>query len=184
VNGARCEYSVASNQTKNSRGPCALYTAADPDAIRACVDPDAVPGPAASAGNVERRVGTAASDLCAGSVGQVPPAQPAPAAATQAVPQRHLAELPRHCSLGVRTSSDGNQRYWRGYKLHIDVADGHIPITCLLTAASLHDSQAAIPLATLTAQRVTSLYDVMDSAYDVREIRDHSRSLGCVPIIA
>jgi len=32
----------------------------------------------------------------------------------------------------------------------------------------LHDSQVAIPLATLTAGRVTSLYDLMDSAYDVR----------------
>lgn len=95
-----------------------------------------------------------------------------------------LAELPRHCSLGVKSASDGNQRYWRGYKLHIDVADGQIPISCLLTAASLHDSQVAIPLATMTAQRVTSLYDLMDSAYDAREIREHSKSLGHVPIIA
>ena len=55
--------------------------------------------------------------------------------------------------------------------------------TCLLTAASLHDSQVAIPLANVTAARVTNLYDVMDSAYDVPEIRDHSRSLGHVPII-
>jgi hypothetical protein len=53
-----------------------------------------------------------------------------------------LAELPRHCSLGVKKSSKGYQQYWRGYKLHIDVADGQIPISCLLTAASLHDSQA------------------------------------------
>lgn len=95
-----------------------------------------------------------------------------------------LVELPRHCSLGVKTTSDGNQRYWRGYKLHIDVADGQIPISCLLTAASLHDSQVAIPLATITAQRVTSLYDLMDSAYDAREIREHSKSLGHIPIIA
>jgi IS5 family transposase len=64
------------------------------------------------------------------------------------------------------------------------VADGQIPISCLLTAASLHDSQAAIPLATMTASRVASLYDVMDSAYDARETREHSRSLGHVPIIA
>lgn len=94
-----------------------------------------------------------------------------------------LAELPRHCSLGVKTSQDGNQQYWRGYKLHLDVADGQIPISGILTAASLHDSQAAIPLATMTAQRVTSLYDVMDAAYDATEIVEHSRSLGHVPII-
>jgi hypothetical protein len=94
-----------------------------------------------------------------------------------------LAELPCHCSLGVKTSADGNQKYFRGYKLHLDVADGQIPISAVLTAASLHDSQVAIPLATMTAQRVTSLYDVMDSAYDATEILEHSRSLGHVPIV-
>ena len=35
----------------------------------------------------------------------------------------------------------------------------------------------------MTAARVTSLYDLMDSAYDVPEIKEHSRSLGHVPII-
>jgi hypothetical protein len=33
-----------------------------------------------------------------------------------------------------------------GYKLHCDVADGGIPISCVLTAASVHDGQVAIPL--------------------------------------
>jgi hypothetical protein len=94
-----------------------------------------------------------------------------------------LAELPRNCSRGVKTSNDGHQKYWRGYKLHLDVADGQIPISAILTGASLHDSQVAIPLATMTAQRVTSLYDVMDSAYDAHEILAHSRSLGHVPIV-
>jgi Transposase DDE domain/Transposase domain (DUF772) len=94
-----------------------------------------------------------------------------------------LAELPRHCSLGVKTKDGGNQQYWRGYKLHLDVADGQIPISAILTAASLHDSQVAIPLAAMTAQRVTNLYDVMDAAYDAAEIYEHSRSLGHVPII-
>ena len=72
---------------------------------------------------------------------------------------------------------------WNGYKLHIDAADGGIPLSCLLTSASLHDSQVAIPLATLTAARVTNLYDLMDSAYDAPEIRAHSESLGHVAII-
>lgn len=94
-----------------------------------------------------------------------------------------LEELPRKCSLGVKTKDGGNQQYWRGYKLHLDVADGQIPISAILTAASLHDSQVAIPLATMTAQRVTNLYDVMDAAYDATEIYEHSRSLGHVPII-
>jgi hypothetical protein len=63
------------------------------------------------------------------------------------------------------------------------VADGDIPISCILTSASLHDSQAAIPMAIITNERVTSLYDVMDSAYDAPEIKDQSRSFGHVPII-
>ena len=72
---------------------------------------------------------------------------------------------------------------WVGYKLHIDTADGGIPISCVLTSASLHDSQVAIPLATMTDERVNSCYDLMDAAYDCPEIKDHSRSLGHVPII-
>ena len=95
-----------------------------------------------------------------------------------------LGELPMHCAVGTKTNAKGYKTSWIGYKLHLDVADGCIPISCVLTSASLHDSQVAIPLATMTARRVTNLYDLMDSAYDVPEIKDHSRSLGHVPIIA
>ena len=45
------------------------------------------------------------------------------------------------------------------------------------------DSQAAIPLATLTASRVDSLYDLIDSAYDAPEIRAFSTKLRHVAII-
>ena len=95
-----------------------------------------------------------------------------------------LAELPMTCGVGAKADAKRHLTTWTGYKLHIDVADGDIPITCLLTSASLHDNQVAIPLATMTAARVTSLYDVMDCAYDVPEIAAHSRRLGHVPIIA
>lgn len=94
-----------------------------------------------------------------------------------------LADLPKHCARGVKRNAKGYTETWTGYKLHLDVADGGIPISCVLTAASVHDSQVAIPLATMTAARVTSLYDVMDSAYDDPMIRSHSQSLGHVPLI-
>jgi hypothetical protein len=58
-----------------------------------------------------------------------------------------------------------------------------VPISALLTSASVHDSQVAIPLMTMTAQRVVHLYELMDSAYDADEIHAHSRQLNHVPII-
>jgi len=94
-----------------------------------------------------------------------------------------LAELPRACNVGCKPNSRGIKQTWIGYKLHLDVADGQIPISCLLTSASLNDSQVAIPLALLTAQRVTNCYDVMDAGYDCEAIREHSRKLGHVPIM-
>ncbi len=93
------------------------------------------------------------------------------------------AELPRVCDCGTKRNSKGYPEYWVGYKLHLDVADGGIPISCILTSASLHDSQVALPLATLTAQRVSNCYDLMDAAYDAQIIKEHSRALGHVPLI-
>jgi len=94
-----------------------------------------------------------------------------------------LKELPKDCSIGVKTSSKGYQQYWRGYKLHWDVADGQIPISAVLTGAKVHDSQVAIPLMTMSSQRVTHCYELMDAAYDAGHILDHSRQLGHVPIV-
>jgi transposase len=94
-----------------------------------------------------------------------------------------LADLSRHCSLGVKKSSKGHLSYWRGYKLHLDVADGHIPITALITGASVHDSQVAVPLMNITSKRVTYLYDLMDAGYTGQHIREHSLALGHRPIV-
>jgi hypothetical protein len=97
--------------------------------------------------------------------------------------EQMLEELPRACDVGCKTNSKGHKESWIGYKLHLDVADGQIPISCVLTSASLHDSQVAVPLAEMTAQRVTNLYDLMDRGYESHLIGEHSRRLGHVPII-
>ena len=89
-----------------------------------------------------------------------------------------LADLPRHCSCGVKTNSRGNRQFWNGFKMHLDVADGRIPISCILTGASVHDSQVAIPLMHMSAERVRWRCELMDSAYDAALIRAHSRKLG------
>jgi hypothetical protein len=97
--------------------------------------------------------------------------------------EQMLAELPTQCALGVKKSSKGHTHYWRGYKLHLDVADGQIPISAILTGANVHDATVAIPMMTMSGQRATWLYDVMDSAYDANPILEHSASLNHVPIV-
>ena len=94
-----------------------------------------------------------------------------------------LQDLPVACDRGSKKNSQGFVETWIGYKLHVDTTDGGIPVSAILTSASLHDSQAAIPLATITANRVQNFYDCMDSAYDAPEIVVCSRRLNHVPLI-
>ena len=56
-----------------------------------------------------------------------------------------LADLPSACDVGSKKNSKGYKETWIGYKLHLDVACGQIPVSCVLTSASVHDSQVAIP---------------------------------------
>lgn len=117
--------------------------------------------------------------------GEVRPPKPAKRLERQYTqePEEAIAELPKVCDVGVKKNSKGHKHHWVGYKFHVDVGDGGIPLAAVTTSASLHDSQAAIALAKLTAQRVTSWYDLMDSAYDAALIRRHCQELGHVPII-
>jgi len=94
-----------------------------------------------------------------------------------------LANLPIECDRGAKRDSKGNVMYWTGYKLHIDTVDGDIPVSTIVTSASVHDSQAAIPLAALSARKITNCYDLMDSAYDVPDIFKYSYALKHKPII-
>ena len=94
-----------------------------------------------------------------------------------------LKELPRDCDRGSKCNAQGYKNSWNGYKLHIDTADCGIPVSALLSSASMHDSLAAIPLSLMTAERVTNCYDLMDAAYCSSVLREHSRSLGHVPLI-
>ena len=48
------------------------------------------------------------------------------------------------------------------HALHMDEMGGGIPISCIVSSASVHDSQAAVPLMTKTALRVRNLYDLME----------------------
>lgn len=88
-------------------------------------------------------------------------------------------DLPTAADLGRK----GPHR-WKGYKLHLDCADGGIPLSTLVTSASLHDSQAAICLEEETSQRVVSFYSLMDKAYDAAEIRAFIARKDKVALIA
>jgi hypothetical protein len=67
-----------------------------------------------------------------------------------------LADLPTACAVGCKGNSKGHPECWIGYKLHVDTIDGDIPVSAILTSAAVNDLQAAIPLAQMTAQRMTS----------------------------
>ena len=151
------------------------HVSRDATAIEACEKPAPKPPPAPKAPAKRGRP----------AKGQERP--PAPPKRLDLQPGRTLAEnladLPSQCAVGCKRNSKGHQECWIGYKLHLDTIDGDIPVSSILTSASVNDSQVAIPLAQMTAQRVTSLYDLMDSAYDSPQIHEYSRQLGHVPII-
>ncbi len=90
--------------------------------------------------------------------------------------------LPKACDTGTKRNAKGYKESWRGYKLHIDAADGDVPISCILTSASLHDSQAAIPLSRMTALRVDHCHQLMDAACDSPGIGFHACLTGRVAI--
>lgn len=94
-----------------------------------------------------------------------------------------LKELSTACDGGVKKDSKGYRKSWFGFKLHADVNDCGLPISIVLTSASVHDSQVAIPMMKMTSAKVNYLYDVMDPAYDARQIYKVSKGLGHVPII-
>jgi hypothetical protein len=94
-----------------------------------------------------------------------------------------IKHLKTECNIGKKTNSYGLSKCWSGYKLHLDVADGMFPISCILTSASTHDSQAGIPLSMKSSLRATVLYELMDSAYDVNAIKDYISGEGRVPLV-
>src|SRR3954462_5563347 len=94
-----------------------------------------------------------------------------------------LAELPTACGVGAKRNSKGFSETGIGHKLPLDVSAAMVPVAAVLTAASTHDSQAAIPLMRLSQQRVVWLYDVMDSAYDAELLVAESLAAGRVPVI-
>jgi len=98
-------------------------------------------------------------------------------------PSEALQDIPTFCDVGCKKNAQGYKETWIGYKFHVDTSDSGLPVTTVLTSASLHDSQVAIPMMKMTTDKVTYLYDLMDSAYDAEPIYEVSKALGHVAII-
>ena len=94
-----------------------------------------------------------------------------------------ISLLCTRCSVGIKKNARGHREKWIGGKLHLAVVDGDIPIVAIYTGASVHDSSVALPLMRETAQRVKTLYDLMDAAYDATIIKEYSAALGHRPIV-
>jgi transposase len=94
-----------------------------------------------------------------------------------------LARLPNKCQWGGKKNSQGNTYYWKGRKLHLDVTDTGIPVTAVITGAGVHDSQVAIPMEKITAQRCSFCYSLMDAGYYCATIDSFIKSEGRIPII-
>jgi len=97
--------------------------------------------------------------------------------------QEMMKELSQNCDIGTKRNAKGHTVSWIGYKLHIDTGDNGIPLSCLLTSASVHDSCVSLPLEEITGDRVTSLYTLMDAAYDSKIIKDQVVGKGKIPVI-
>lgn len=95
----------------------------------------------------------------------------------------NIADLPRQCDFGCKKNSKGKTDFWRGYKLHAATICGDIPICAFVSSASLHDSQAIIPLMQQASQRFRHRYDLADAGYDSRLVREFSRLCGRTPVI-
>jgi len=98
--------------------------------------------------------------------------------------QTSLGELPRACDVGAKTNSKGHLSCWVGFKLHLDVSDGGLPLSAFTSSASVHDSQVAIPLSRMTSSRVAGIfYELMDRGYCAKGITEAIVRQGHVPII-
>ncbi len=98
-------------------------------------------------------------------------------------PGKSFQGIEKECAWGCKKNSQANVMYWKGYKLHLDATDIGIPISALVTGANVHDSQVSIILEKMTERRITHLYTMADSAYDVPSLRDYIIKKGRIPVI-
>lgn len=95
----------------------------------------------------------------------------------------NMAELSVECEWGCKRDSQGRRMQWKGGKIHAAVTRDGVPLAVKYTSASLHDSQAMIPLTQQASARVPHMFDLADAAYDAEPIRAACAELGTVAVI-
>ena len=66
--------------------------------------------------------------------GEERPKEPSRLERQQEMTLTEMHDLPQSCAVGTKRNAIGYQDSWIGYKLHIDAADGGIPLRCILTS--------------------------------------------------
>ena len=51
----------------------------------------------------------------------------------------NMADLPTRCDVGTKDNAKEYKKSWIGYKMHIDSIDGDIPVSAILSSASLRE---------------------------------------------
>ena len=94
-----------------------------------------------------------------------------------------IEDLPKHYDYELKKNSKGAIEPWNGYKIHRNVDDRDIFLGLLVTSASIDDSQIAIPLGSMTNERVSNCDTITDKGYVSRDIKNYIESKGKVRVI-
>ncbi len=73
---------------------------------------------------------------------------------------------------GTKRNSQGFQETNFGVKIHAEVAGNGVPVNIFISAASVHDSQVAIPLMKKNSLIFSRGFHLMDAGYDDKNIRE------------
>lgn len=99
-------------------------------------------------------------------------------------PEISISELEKRCSLTAKQNSKGQRQWFIGYKAHMACDDFGVPVAFTVTGASVHDTQAAIPLMKRTQRNFDFLYALMDRGYVSADIEAYVQMIGRRAIIA
>ena len=88
-----------------------------------------------------------------------------------------LDDLPDACDVGTKRNAKGYKESWIGYKLHIDAGDGGIPLSCILTSASVTEPDFVPP--TYRRSQADLPQEIRDSSVRARPWTPHD-----LPILA